>query len=137
MRSKNSTSFFLSSSEDIDLCLDFPNAELASQVSKAIGDNTICLTPVKDYSTIPRNCSLLEAPVLCKYHLRLNVEDSTEKGFYISQLSRNRITAVCDCLNYLRYIHQGLVKSHVNDVYWELMHHRRKMSLARMGFMPE
>jgi Rab-3A-interacting protein len=45
-----------------------------------------------------------------------------------------RIAAVCDFLSYCRYVTQGLVKSHCNDVYWEVMARRRSMTLARLGF---
>ena len=117
--------------EDIDLCLAFPNESLGSSVTKAIHENALCLSPVKDFSDVPRNCALLDAPVLCKYSLRLL--DDEQKNF-ISQLARNRLTAVCDCINYLRYVEQGLVKAHVNDVYWEIMRLRRQMTLARLGF---
>ena len=36
-------------------------------------------------------------------------------------------------LTYLRYIQLGLVKSPVNDVYWEVMKFRKMMTLARLG----
>lgn len=121
--------------EDIDLCLEFVNRDLAKDVLAAIEGNTLCLTPVKDFSTVPRNCSLLDSPLLCKFSLRLSERGGEDH--FVSQLARNRIAAVCDCVTYLRYIVQGLVKSHVNDVYWEVMHLRRKMTLARLGFTPE
>ena len=84
----------------------------------------------------------MQSPLLCRFHLKFDVgaggeEEGAEDGFYISQLSRNRIAAVIDCLNYLRYIKQGLVKSHVNDVYWEIMRLRSKMTLARFGYMAD
>lgn len=126
--------------EDIDLCLRFPNEELTKRVVKAIHENTLCLSPVKDFSNIPRNCALLESPVLCKYTLKLpnlDQEDSEEPLYFVSQLARNRLAAVCDCINYLRYIHQGLVKAHVNDVYWEIMRLRKQMVIARLGFPQE
>ena len=31
----------------------------------------------------------------------------------------------------------GMVKSHHNDVYWQILEYRRKMALARLGFSPE
>ena len=84
---------------------------------------------------------VLQSPLLCRFHLKFDAEEGSdiggESGLYISQLSRNRIAAVIDCLNYLRYIKQGLVKSHVNDVYWEIMHLRSKMTLARFGYMAD
>ena len=121
--------------EDIDLCLEFVNRDLAKDVLAAIEGNTLCLSPVKDFSTVPRNCSLLDSPLLCKFSLRLSEGGSGDH--FVSQLARNRIAAVCDCVTYLRYIVQGLVKSHVNDVYWEVMRLRRKMAVARLGFTPE
>ena len=146
--------------------------------------NALSLTPVKDYEDdkLPRNCALLESPVLCRYILKLlPTTDTTsntsqaaaptsvpggcdsktnddsgfdtpdkreapssqeqqppqEDTFYVGQLTRNRLAAVCDCLTYLRYVNQGLVKSQSNDVYWEVMRLRRQMGLARLGFMPE
>ena len=82
---------------------------------------------------------ILQSPLLCRFHLKFDADEGGggAEGFYISQLSRNRIAAVIDCLNYLRYIKQGLVKSHVNDVYWEIMHLRSKMTLARFGYMAD
>ncbi|TRY61293.1 hypothetical protein TCAL_08473 [Tigriopus californicus] len=121
--------------EDIHLCLAFVNRDLSKQVLAAIQANTVCLDPVKDFSNVPRDCALLQSPVLCKYVLKLNL--GHEEDHFISQLARNRIASVCDCINYLRYIVQGLVKSHVNDVYWEVMHLRGKMALARLGFSPD
>jgi Rab-3A-interacting protein len=124
--------------EEIDRCLDFANKKAAEAVSRAVHNNTLCINPVTDFSKVPRDCTLLEAPVLCRFYVQLGDEKKTdEESFYISQLSRNRIAAVCDCLNYLRYIKQGLVKSHVNDVYWEIMHLRSKMALARFGYSSE
>ena len=52
--------------EDVDLCLNFPNVGLAQRVTAAIHANALCLTPVKDFSQVPRDCALLQAPVLCR-----------------------------------------------------------------------
>jgi hypothetical protein len=30
-----------------------------------------------------------------------------------------------------------MVKSHHNDVYWQILEYRKKMSLARLGFAPD
>lgn len=96
--------------EDVDLCLSFPNRALAERVSAAIHANALCLTPVKDFSKVPRDCALLQAPVLCRYTLRLLDHQGTEADeeaiHHISQLSRNRLTSACDLLTYLRYVHQ-------------------------------
>jgi len=122
--------------EDVDRCLAFDEKpDLALAIRKSAEENTICIAPVKDFSDVPRNCGLLDAPVLCKYTLKLDVEG--QNLTYISHLGRNRIIAVCDCLNYLRYVVQGLVKSRGNDVYWEIIKLRRKMSLAVLGYNPE
>ena len=51
-----------------------------------------------------------------------------------SSPSTRQITAVCDFLNYLRYIQQGLVKGSVIDIYREIMRLRRNMAVARLGF---
>ena len=50
---------------------------------------------------------ILQSPLLCRFHLKFDADEGPEEGLYISQLSRNRVAAVIDCLNYLRYIKQG------------------------------
>jgi len=120
--------------EDVDPCLDFPAKPLSTAVKQAVHDNILCLTPCKpDTSENPRNCALLEQPRTARYKLRIEGEGIQEEHF-ISQLARNRIAAVCDFLTYCRYVTQGMVKSPVNDVYWEIMELRRKMASARLGF---
>ncbi len=52
--------------EDVDACLAFPNVRLALRVTEAIKENALCLTPVKDFTGVPRDCALLQAPVLCR-----------------------------------------------------------------------
>lgn len=42
-----------------------------------------------------RRCSLLEAPKLCKYRMKLG--DDPE-WYYISQLCRNRVNLICTCI---------------------------------------
>ncbi|XP_076062784.1 uncharacterized protein LOC143037953 isoform X2 [Oratosquilla oratoria] len=120
--------------EDIDLCLAFPNSMLAHRVQKAIEDNDIFIEEVnpRQRSSCPKKCVLLDVPRFCKYRFRLG--ESEDHWYYISQLARNRIAAVCDFLNYLRYILLGLVKSSIHDVYWEIVKLRRQMALARLGF---
>lgn len=143
--------------EDIELCLDFPakSARLKELVTQAIHNQTIYITPLKaDKNEFVKDCPLLNSDrVLCKYLVRLGggEEASTteqseseqnekqsedEKEFRISQLARNRITAVCNLLNYLDYIKKGLVKSHTNGVYWEIVQLRKRILLARLGFSP-
>jgi len=120
--------------EDVDPCLDFPAKFLSLAVRQAIHDNILCLSPCKpDTGENPRNCALLEQPRTARYKLRIEGEGMQEEHF-ISQLARNRIAAVCDFLTYCRYVTQGMVKSPVNDVYWEIMELRRKMVNARLGF---
>ncbi|CAN7995305.1 unnamed protein product, partial [Ixodes pacificus] len=80
-----------------------------------------------------RKCSLLDAPRLCKYRMRLGDSSSWH---YISQLCRNRITSVCDLFCYLRYIQQGLVRNSIHEVYWEVIRRRRCIALARLGIGP-
>ena len=94
--------------------------------------------------------------VLCKYVVKLapseaatpdspsNSTSSTDpptppvpREFRISQLARNRIASVCNLLNYLDYIKKGLVKSHVNDVYREILSLRKGIALARLGYSPD
>ncbi|GLH01223.1 Guanine nucleotide exchange factor for Rab-3A [Gryllus bimaculatus] len=118
--------------EDINLCLDFSNAELGSKVQEAIEDGNIFIEAVSDKSktVFPKKCALLEAPRQCHYRMKLGDQ---EQWYYISQICRNRVTAVCDFLNYLRYIERGLVKSSVHDVYWEITRLRKEMVLARLG----
>lgn len=120
--------------EDIDLCLAFPNSTLAHKVQRAIEDNAVFIEEVnpRQKSSCPKKCVLLDVPRFCKYRFRLG--ESDDNWYYISQLARNRIIAICDFLNYLRYIKLGLVKSSIHDVYWEIVKLRRQMALARLGF---
>lgn len=75
-----------------------------------------------------RTCALLQVPRLCFYRMSVGKE---ETWYSISQICRNRVSvcllllncfrylsrqhfqiiAVCDFLNYLKYIQRGLVKS--------------------------
>ena len=131
--------------EDIDLCLDFPidpeYMYLKSDLHEAIHKQSICITPLKpEKNEFKKHCPLLNSKnVLCKFHVRLGLNDYPEERneLLISQLARNRITAVCTFLNYLDYIIKGLVKSHHNDVYWEILQLRKSMVLARFGFSPD
>jgi len=134
--SMNSSNTFLARiyAEDVDPCLDFPAKALSQAVRLAIHDNILCLSPCKpDTEENPRNCALLEQPRTARYKLRIEGEGVQEE-YFISQLARNRVAAVCDFLTYCRYVTQGMVKSPVNDVYWEIMELRRKMVNARLGF---
>ena len=46
-----------------------------------------------------------------------------------------QIAAVCELLNYLRYIKNGLVKACSEDVYWEIIRLRKQISLAKLGIL--
>ena len=131
--------------EDVSLCLDFPNQKLAARVLEAAEANTISMSPIvipnsktgENDEAYSKNCALMEAPLLCHFRLKFDAEPEAADSYEISVLARNRIAASCECLNYLRYICQGLVKAHHNDVYWEIVNRRRKMTLARLGFSPD
>ncbi len=83
--------------EDIDPCLDFASAEVCGVVVRAVHDNTLCIEPVTDFAKVPRDCALLQVPVLCRFHVRV-VGDSkaAEEGFYISQTAATRFRASCE-----------------------------------------
>lgn len=118
--------------EDINLCLDFHNKELAEEVRKAIESRNIFVEAVTDKTKtmFPRKCALLEVSRQCHYRMKLGDQDA---WYSISQMCRNRIIAVCDFFNYLRYIELGLVKSTAHDIYWEITRLRKEMVLARLG----
>ncbi|GBM47274.1 Rab-3A-interacting protein [Araneus ventricosus] len=118
--------------EDILPCLNFTNKKLSESVLSAIEENAITIEQVNGKNPFPKRCSLLEAPKICKY--RMKIGDDPE-WYYISQLCRNRIAAVCDFFCYVRYIQQGLVKSGVHEIYWEVIKKRRDVSLARLGIL--
>lgn len=124
--------------EDVLPCLSFPNSQLASKVLEAVEANTLCMSPIvnslKEASSLPQNCALMESNLVCQYRVLL---ENVEEEFEISQLARNRIATTCECINYLRYICEGLVKAHHNEVYWEIVHRRRRMMLARLGLSPD
>ncbi|XP_012285748.1 uncharacterized protein LOC105702629 [Orussus abietinus] len=119
--------------EDIDLCLDFPNVLLGARVKQAVLDGIVFIEAVSDKAgpSFPTTCALLETPRRCRYRMRLG--DQEKHWHSISRVCRNRIIAVCDCLNYLRYIERGLVKSSVQDMYWEITRLRKDIVLARLG----
>ncbi|XP_011310868.1 guanine nucleotide exchange factor for Rab-3A [Fopius arisanus] len=118
--------------EDIDLCLDFPNAGLGVRVRDAVLGGVIFIEAVGEKGKLgPQDCALLGVMRLCQHRMRLG--DHENQWHTISQVCRNRITAVCDFLNYLRYVERGLVKSSAQDVYWEIARLRKEMVLARLG----
>lgn len=116
--------------EDILPCLHFANEQLTEKVLSAVENNSVTVESVSCKNPFPKKCSLLDAPRLCKYRMKLGDES---EWYYISQLCRNRIAAVCDFFCYLRYIEQGLVKNGIHEVYWEVMRKRREMVLAKLG----
>ncbi|GLV37290.1 hypothetical protein CBL_10743 [Carabus blaptoides fortunei] len=118
--------------EDIRLTLTFNNVELSERVLVAAESGTIFIEAVSDKTKtmFPKKCALLEVPRQCFYRLKIGDQDT---WYSISQICRNRITAVCDFLNYLKYIERGLVKSSVHDIYWEIARLRKEMVLARLG----
>jgi Rab-3A-interacting protein len=118
--------------EDIDQCLAFNNDDLSRKVRRAVETGTILIEAVGDRTKamFPKKCALLEVPRLCFYRMNIGEADN---WYSISQICRNRIIAVCDFLNYLKYIERGLVKSSAHDVYWEIVRLRKDMVLARLG----
>ncbi|KAK9497709.1 hypothetical protein O3M35_004380 [Rhynocoris fuscipes] len=118
--------------EDIDNCLRFPNKELSTELIHGIQIGEIFIEAVSDKgkNNFPRKCALLETVRQCHYRLRIG---NSETWHSISYICRNRIIAVCDFLNYLRYIQRGLVKSTAHEMYWEIVRLRKAMVLARLG----
>lgn len=126
-------------SEDVVPCLTFPNLQLTAKVMKAVEANRLSISPLtlpKDGQSaeLPNFCSLFEASLVC--HFKVTLEEE-QIDFCVSQLGRNRIAAAVECINYLRYICEGLVKSHHNEVYWEIAKRRKRIMLAKMGFSPD
>ena len=54
---------------------DFPNAELSRTLRSAVERNALCINPlsVKEFedNALPSSCALFEAPILCRFHVRL------------------------------------------------------------------
>ncbi len=132
--------------EDLMPCLTFPNQELTDKVIRAVETNSLSMSPIilpkdgpstssaaEDNCELPKHCALFDAPFICQFLLVF--ED--ESNFQISSLARNRIAAACECIGYLRYICEGLVKAHHNEVYWEIVKRRKKLILAKLGFSPD
>ncbi|ODM90996.1 Guanine nucleotide exchange factor for Rab-3A, partial [Orchesella cincta] len=119
--------------EEIEPCLTFANVPLVSRLKKAIEDNSIWVEPLpeKDRTNVPKDCALLGCPKICHYRMRFAFD--SDEWFDISKFCRDRIAAVCEFLNYLRYIKNGLVKASVDDAYWEVLRLRKQMALAKLG----
>lgn len=129
------TSAFISRvyKEDIQLCLSFPNLDLTDKVLEAVETGTILIEDLGEKSKdFQRDCALMKVPKICLH--RMNLGNENDDWYNISQICRNRITAVCDFLNYLKYIERGLVKSSAQDMFYEVMRLRKNMVLGRMGF---
>ena len=84
---------------------------------------------------LPKHCALFDAPLVCQFQVIL--EEAPSEQFEICALARNRIAAACECVIYLRYICEGLVKAHHNEVYWEIVKRRRKVTMAKLGYSPD
>lgn len=123
--------------EDLVPCLTFPNKDLTTKIMKAVEDNSLSMSPIvlpkENDGELPKNCALFQAPLICQFKIILENGEEYE----ISQLARNRIAASCECIGYLRYICEGLVKAHHNEVYWEIVKRRKKLILAKLGFSPD
>ncbi|CAB4061110.1 RAB3IP [Lepeophtheirus salmonis] len=117
--------------EDFELACQFENKTLQKSLFRGIEENTLSIHPISKDQIETKECDLLKVKLPCQYRVRIENE---ELSFDISSLARNRIISVCDCLNYLRYVTQGLVKSSNEDVFTEIMQHRKKILLARLGF---
>jgi Rab-3A-interacting protein len=118
--------------EDIEPCLSFRNTKLADKVLESVMQNTLSIEPIPGDQSFPRKCSLSESHKLCNYKIKF---EGGGDWYSISQMSRNRIAAVCDFYSYLRYIVQGLVKCSDKDIFAELVRLRSQMAQARLGLI--
>uniref|UniRef100_A0A914Y3J0 Uncharacterized protein n=1 Tax=Panagrolaimus superbus TaxID=310955 RepID=A0A914Y3J0_9BILA len=115
--------------EDVEPCLTFNNSELASEILDSIKKNTLEMEPY--FNDAVKICELTKMEKICQYRLKTDME---KEWVYISLQARNRITAVCDLLTYLRYLQNGIVKALPLDSYLEIASMRKNMALARFGF---
>ncbi|XP_078273450.1 rab-3A-interacting protein isoform X2 [Rhinoraja longicauda] len=132
--------------EDIYPCLTFSKNELASTILEAVEGNTLSIEPVVfqplpvvKASAVecggPKKCALSGQTKTCKHRIKLGDSSSY---YYVSPFCRYRIMSVCNFFTYIRYIQQGLVKQQdVEQMFWEVMHLRKEMSLAKLGFYKE
>ncbi|BFZ25216.1 hypothetical protein BsWGS_28255 [Bradybaena similaris] len=118
--------------EDIQPCLNFRNTRLADKVLEGVRNNSLSIEPIPGDQSYPRKCCLSESHKLCNYKIKFEGDD---EWYSISQMSRNRIAAVCDFYAYLRYIVQGLVKCSEKDMFAELIRIRIQMAQARLGLI--
>ncbi|XP_071943222.1 rab-3A-interacting protein-like [Antedon mediterranea] len=116
--------------EDVQPCLTFPNNALTEMVQKCVLNNSLCIEPIHGSPNTKKMCALTSENRVCKYRLKL---EDPDKWCDVSTSARNRITAVCNCFTYLRYIQQGLVKSETIDMYWEIVRLRKEIALAKLS----
>ncbi|GCB60487.1 hypothetical protein scyTo_0003939, partial [Scyliorhinus torazame] len=84
---------------------------------------------------IVKKCALSGQTKTCKHRIKLGDSSSY---YYVSPFCRYRIMSVCNFFTYIRYIQQGLVKQQdVEQMFWEVMHLRKEMSFAKLGFYKE
>ncbi|XP_006886171.1 PREDICTED: rab-3A-interacting protein-like [Elephantulus edwardii] len=124
----------------------FISGLLASAVLEAVENNTLSIEPVGlqpirfvKASALecggPKKCALTGQSKSCKHRIKLG---DSSNYYYISPFCRYRITSVCNFFTYIRYIQQGLVKQQdVDQMFWEVMHLRKEMSLAKLGYFKE
>ncbi|XP_078494716.1 guanine nucleotide exchange factor for Rab-3A isoform X1 [Ciona intestinalis] len=118
------------SREDIQPCLDFDNGDLAVKVSKCIHTNSLSVEEMPT-SEVSRKCSLTQSTTICSHRLRLG---DSSAWYSVSKTARNRITSVCDFMQYIRYIRQGIVKHTGSQIYDEVIKLRMRMNHARLGY---
>ncbi|RMZ95793.1 guanine nucleotide exchange factor for Rab-3A isoform X5 [Brachionus plicatilis] len=120
--------------EDILPCLNFSNRQISEELLRAIEANCVCieeLSPSQLQSDASLQiCGLSNIQSYCQYKIKLC---ESSEWIYISKLSRNRVISVCDFFTYLRYIKDGLVKSDLNEIYWNIIDLRKKITLSRLG----
>ncbi|XP_061773199.1 guanine nucleotide exchange factor for Rab-3A isoform X2 [Nerophis ophidion] len=128
--------------EEITPSLSFTRSELSQLVQSAVENNSLTIEPVAlsalpmvKVSAVecggPKKCALSGVSRLCRHRIKLGDNGSY---YYISPSSRARITAVCNFFTYIRYIQQGLIRHDAEQMFWEVMRHRREMTVAKLGF---
>lgn len=116
--------------EEIYPVFNFKNKDLTSMVLRSVENNTLTIESVHN-DKFGKKCALLGVAKLC--HHRMKIGD--DQWYAISQLSRNRIIAVCELFCYLRYIKNGLVKGSPREVYWKIMVKRKNVAISKLGFV--
>lgn len=117
--------------EEVYPVFNFKNKNLTASVLRCIEDNSLTVESLAT-DAFPRKCALLEASKTCSHRMKLK----EDRWYAISQLSRNRIAAVCDLFSYLGYIKNGLVKSDARQMYWQIMRRRHSIVTSKLGFHP-